>query len=413
MNGRAQPTPTVLDHVAELFLHEASMARGELVGATWLEIEKSRTSGGTDPEASFATKQRLFRSILDAWQESLVALTEKYAQVLKDIVEHHPEVVGADTEPPQWARSQLGQLLGEDLGYEVSGVMRHGWKPKTPLAVGDRVTLPDGRAGTIKYRHPKMRIARVQTDATASAPAAEVSIGLSQLEAKQPSPTRSTVLWFYQSVCDPDVVLDDDRREHWCAPAWCKLSFEVWVRAGKPEHLDVEQTEKLVRFAETKFAMRLSHVLDQIEHKVAVAIASGRDLSWAASAVTSPGNAEPSSDQVSHSAAGPSRRRVTVAVNKRLAVIFGAIQAKLKGMDYCKKLDAERISIPGRWTDNGCPSTYVGAYQLAAPWRKKIQDEKHRFKRKYDSVPAPQREKLIQEGTRHLPNSPKASKSLP
>lgn len=222
--------PTTLDSFKHLFLNDACDARMEHMFSAKQKIKTFLTSGETDPKASFTTKQGLFRSGLDAWQESLVALTEKYAQTLKDIIGCHPELVGADIDPPRWVRSQLEQLLGKELGYEISGVMSHGW----------------------------------------------------QLKIVSP-----TFVWFCQDVCgDPDfdAFPDSGRPEHWCAPAWCRGSLRLWVREGNPELLDVEQTEKLVRISQTRFALRLNYVLDKIEHKTRVGLA--------ASPVTSPASAD-------------------------------------------------------------------------------------------------------------------------
>ena len=83
---------------------------------------------------------------------------------------------------------------------------------------------------------------------------------------------------------------------------------------------------------------------------------------------------------------------------KREGVIFGAIQARLRGLKYCAELDRKRLAIPAAWMENGCPNTYVEAYKR--DWSKRIQDEKHRFKVKYANTNGPQLEKTINDSTR-------------
>ncbi len=79
---------------------------------------------------------------------------------------------------------------------------------------------------------------------------------------------------------------------------------------------------------------------------------------------------------------------------KRREAILHAIQANDKGIKYCKTLDECRLSIPEAWAQDGCPTTYVEAYRNQK-WRKRIQDEKSRYKRKIDATPAAEREKPL------------------
>ena len=105
-------------------------------------------------------------------------------------------------------------------------------------------------------------------------------------------------------------------------------------------------------------------------------------------------NAAPS---VPRSASRPaSKRKRSKLEIKRERVIFGAIQAQLKGPKYCTALDNGQLPIPLAWREDGCPDTYVAAYKHGPPWQKKIQDEKHRYQQRYDSLPAAKRESIIQ-----------------
>jgi hypothetical protein len=105
-------------------------------------------------------------------------------------------------------------------------------------------------------------------------------------------------------------------------------------------------------------------------------------------------NAAPS---VPRSASRPaSKRKRSKLEIKRERVIFGAIQAQLKGPKYCAALDSGQLPIPLAWQGDGCPDTYAAAYKHGLPWQKKIQDEKHRYQRRYDSLSAAERESIIQ-----------------
>jgi hypothetical protein len=84
---------------------------------------------------------------------------------------------------------------------------------------------------------------------------------------------------------------------------------------------------------------------------------------------------------------------------RRLGVIFAAIQSGLKGMSYCSFLNKEKLSPSPSWVSDGCPKSYPKAYQAGEPWRKKIQDEKHRFTVKYRQSDASKRSDIIQRAT--------------
>jgi hypothetical protein len=87
---------------------------------------------------------------------------------------------------------------------------------------------------------------------------------------------------------------------------------------------------------------------------------------------------------------------------KRRAVIFGAIQAGLKGEKYCSALDGRRVQLPGNWIEDGCPDTYTQAYKDKR-WRQRIHDEKSRYRERYGDTPPGELEAIIQGemGTRH------------
>ena len=80
---------------------------------------------------------------------------------------------------------------------------------------------------------------------------------------------------------------------------------------------------------------------------------------------------------------------------QKAGVIFGALQAEYKAQQYCAILDSRNVRLPEGWIEDGCPPTYAQAYREER-WRKRIQDEKHRFRRQYDNASPKDREALIQ-----------------
>jgi hypothetical protein len=90
------------------------------------------------------------------------------------------------------------------------------------------------------------------------------------------------------------------------------------------------------------------------------------------------------------------QKKLTKAETQRRAAIFGAIQARDKALKYCKTLDDRKLPIPADWIQDGCPKTYAAAYGAGQPWRKRIQDEKSRYQKKYDLTQPAERENLLQ-----------------
>lgn len=89
----------------------------------------------------------------------------------------------------------------------------------------------------------------------------------------------------------------------------------------------------------------------------------------------------------------------------KTGVIFGAIQLGLKGRKYCAALDDRKVPLPEQWKEEGSPDIYVKAY-VKPRWRKRIQDEKSRYREQYDMTSTQDREAIIQNeastrSTRH------------
>lgn len=93
----------------------------------------------------------------------------------------------------------------------------------------------------------------------------------------------------------------------------------------------------------------------------------------------------------------PRQKPTTSRDKKKRSVIFGAIQLGVKGPKYCAELDRQRLAPPPAWKEEGCPDTYEKANGVPK-WRKRIQDEKHRFQKRYDEASETERQEVI-EGT--------------
>jgi len=75
----------------------------------------------------------------------------------------------------------------------------------------------------------------------------------------------------------------------------------------------------------------------------------------------------------------PQRRKITLSDHEKK--VWGVIQRKIKKEAYCRELHNAGATPSKKWISEGCPGTYPGAYMLPH-WRKRIQDEKYRIRRK-------------------------------
>ncbi len=85
-------------------------------------------------------------------------------------------------------------------------------------------------------------------------------------------------------------------------------------------------------------------------------------------------NAEPAGIKVQ-----PRKRRLKCSLSegarKRCSTIQKLCHLGVKGMEYCRQMDANKMAPP--WREDGCPATYTKACGDER-WRKAIQDEKSR-----------------------------------
>jgi hypothetical protein len=204
-----------------------------------------------------------------------------------------------------------------------------------------------------------------------------------------------------KSVCDrqpptplttKESIEDEIFWKSWRAPKLIHMKpsgntpydpLTAWEREDQP------RTESLLRDLSRNFVLLLEIELEK---------AAGAAHVELAQKPTPQVTEQPASQPTTTAKRRKTARPKTKARTKREQVIFGAIQAKLKGIKYCKYLDEQKIPPLEEWED--FPGTYVAGYRAGLAYRKKLQDEKHRYKEKYDGMPPAQREAVIQGSTR-------------
>jgi hypothetical protein len=147
----------------------------------------------------------------------------------------------------------------------------------------------------------------------------------------------------------------------------------------------------LIKFWEKLFRARMRRLARRWDAKLAI---EARECEYARRLRKA---AQPKEERVRYSPQAKKRPRRSTARDR---VIFGAIQAGMKGPHYCAELDERKLPIPAAWIEEGCPSTYQEAYRRGQPWRKRIQNEKHKSQEKYDKLSPAQRESIIEGTTR-------------
>jgi hypothetical protein len=187
-----------------------------------------------------------------------------------------------------------------------------------------------------------------------------------------------------------------DNVRWWLAVA-SELNFEVNLQCAKSwrvprwltESRSLAATEQLFQNFLVLLSATFYNVLDVEKERARVRVA-----------LNSPSSIDPQRGELPAPANGKSpsncRKKVlTKAEILRRKVIFGAIQMSLKSLKYCTVLDERRLPVPTAWTEYECPPKYVDAYRTDPIWRKRIQDEKSRYQRKYNQTSPREREKQL------------------
>jgi hypothetical protein len=171
-------------------------------------------------------------------------------------------------------------------------------------------------------------------------------------------------------------------RSDWRAPKW----LWAWARkyygqhsaewdslkteAAAMEQLDQQKTEKLLDTITEHFWLHIDCRFS--EHVALVSIEDARtDLTASKSAPAA---------QTPAIVPSPTTYKRADKVCFRQGVIFRAIEAGLKGLEYCNFLRDNGLTTP--WTAEGCPESYPLAYERPFPrgrrWQQLIRSEKSR-----------------------------------
>lgn len=182
-------------------------------------LQKQGKIVGPDGKIEIIDSPKKADLVAQKWINDEVARQDDIAAKDKTSTPTHGEVIGgkeaAVAKPPAASVTQPFEVVGEeephqgDISEHVENspnvvenspapvenstnheVIREE-EPQKEFKIGDRVQLPDGRNGEIQWLHPRMRIARVRTEAGPNSGSGKVSIGLSQLKpATAPRPLR-------------------------------------------------------------------------------------------------------------------------------------------------------------------------------------------------------------------------------
>jgi hypothetical protein len=187
-------------------------------------------------------------------------------------------------------------------------------------------------------------------------------------------------------VCDPAV-----NRDSWRAPKWLSWVF------NRPNQNDYDPRNAWLRGDETTTGLVLNRITDRFQRELQSKLKNAGDEASVRLACA-PHEDKRKGGSSKGGSQGVKRKRSNLET-RRDGIAFGALQGGLKGIKYCKHLDDWKMLPTEEWRTEGCPATYAAAYRDQT-WRKKIQDQKHRFQVRYDSLSASQRDKLIQRVTR-------------
>jgi hypothetical protein len=275
----------------------------------------------------------------------------------------------------------MAQNVGKDHSFEQKQKIFHDgltrWqKLQVGLAAGVRGTNTDsstemfgasgciGRLGKIAAFHREWNI----PDAAAWA--------RSRVEEFfQITSFRTDIESWFKFVCEgrPDFdKFESGFQEQWRAPAWISQmlypSVRQWILKGRPDYLTLRQTVRELRSTERKFIFQLKAALDKAEHRVRLEVGS-------------PTLELQRSSGRKHTGRPPSSNK-----RERQKTIRNVSSRDVVGKDYCAVLDAEGVSTKKSWQRDGCPKTYLKAYEHPDPakrkrWRALITDEKYKATR--------------------------------
>ena len=222
-------------------------------------------------------------------------------------------------EPLQWAETNLRQLLEPRLGHEMK-VAHPDLNGTSEMSYAERVTGGQKAHNWVTYW------------------IAEACAGEGQ----------NLGDWMGEGEWE----LDDEAVDSWQAPAW--LSPRFLQEHPVEDRLDVKTTALEVGLIHFELWRKLKDAIERARLRAKVDIAASI-----------------------HPAMTKRVRKKSLTEAEK--VISEAIKDDRKGVRYCVYLDMNNIKPPKAW--ELCPQSYVKAYKSPL-WRKRIQDQKSRVKRK-------------------------------
>jgi N12 class adenine-specific DNA methylase/2'-5' RNA ligase len=162
--------------------------RQEYPGASEETIQKAASTTLKAHESTAALAAQFNQARGPSKVEQVIATrAARKQQPPLEVVKEEPPVPEETGNQPELAEPPLHEVVAEEEPQplaepEAKPAGRPFAEPEPPkFSVGDRVTMPDGQGAKIDFLHPKMAIARVQTDA-----GKKVSIGTEKLKPSEP-----------------------------------------------------------------------------------------------------------------------------------------------------------------------------------------------------------------------------------
>jgi len=274
--------------------------------------------------APITVKHRVLQEHVENWADRLAALIEKAFEKYTALAVANSQFVAG--EPIEWIEARVWQFLEPRLGHEMK-VAHPDPNGTSEMSFAERVTGGQKAHKWITYW------------------VAEVSEGEGQDLGYSVGDEEEGEL---------DWKLDDEAVDSWQAPAW--LSLEFLQEHPLEDRLDAKTTALEVGLIHFELWSKLKDAIERAGLRATVDVAASI-----------------------HPAMTKRVRKQPLTEAEK--VISEAIKDNRKAERYCAYLDMNNIKPPKAWIDEFCPQSYVKAYKNPL-WRKRIQDQKSRVKRK-------------------------------
>ncbi len=292
-----------------------------LDGDFWRIFRETNHQGCEEVAVSVTEKHSVFWNNLTNWADRLSVLIEEAFERYTALAVANSQFV--DGKPIEWIEARVQQFLEPRLGHKMK-VAHPDPSETSEMSYAERVTGGQKAHKSITYW------------------VAEVS------EGEGPDLDHSV-----GEQDEQEWELDDEAVESWQAPAWLIGSTS---QKDQPleDRLDVKTTALEVGLIHFELWRKLKDAIERARLRAKVDIAASI-----------------------HPAMTKRVRKKSLTEAEK--VISEAIKDDRKGVRYCVYLDMNNIKPPKAW--ELCPQSYVKAYKSPL-WRKRIQDQKSRVKRK-------------------------------